>query len=92
MVDEKRRKSYLNVLTAKAKKKVEHKGYFIRDNGYDMPDPDFTNDGPGQGGAQIGPIDPDDPDFVSADEACRSIFTEAGFDGLPRGGRGGGGN
>ncbi len=55
----------------------------MRDNGFDMPDPDFSSFGPGQGGGGGGPfgaVDRDDPDFVTADEACRDIFTNAGFD------------
>jgi hypothetical protein len=63
----------------------------VRDNGYDMPDPDFSAMGPGQGGeeGQGGPfagIDPDDPAFRSAVDACQEIFG-----GLPFGGRGPGG-
>ena len=44
----------------------------MRDHGIDMPDPQFNEDGgatiqAGPGGA----IDPDDPDFQAAEEACR---------------------
>ncbi len=43
----------------------------MRENGYDMPDPDFSGGG---GGFVIGPesgLDLDDPDFQAAMEACR---------------------
>ncbi len=46
----------------------------MRDEGVDMPDPDFS-----QGGGFIGmggDVDPDDPDFRAADEVCRSILEE----------------
>ena len=44
----------------------------MRDNGYDMDDPDLSNFGqPGSGGGgPFGDIDPEDPDFISANEAC----------------------
>ena len=63
----------------------------MRENGYDMPDPDFGATGPGQGdgAGQGGPfagIDPDDPAFQGAIDACQEIFG-----GLPFGGRGPGG-
>lgn len=46
----------------------------MRDNGYDMPDPDFTGE-PGQGAAgPFGEIDPDDPSFRSALESCEDVF------------------
>ena len=66
----------------------------MRDNGYDMPDPDFGNLGPGQGGGgPFGQLDREDEAFIAADEACRSIFTEAGLgDGPGRGGPGRGTN
>lgn len=66
----------------------------MRDNGYDMPDPDLSNllEGPGAGGGG-GPfggegegIDPQDPAFVAALGACEDVFG-AGF----RIGRGPGG-
>jgi len=59
----------------------------MRDNGYDMPDPDFSNlgqPGGGGGGGILGAIDRDDPDFLTAQEACQDIL--AGFG--PGGGRG----
>lgn len=52
----------------------------IRDNGYDMPDPDFSNAGPGAeepgqgGGGPFGAIDIDDPDFVAARQACGDVL------------------
>jgi hypothetical protein len=39
----------------------------MRDNGYDMPDPDF---GEGEGGIFRMEGEPDDPAFVNAQEAC----------------------
>lgn len=66
----------------------------MRENGYDMPDPDFSSFGPGAGGGggPFGAIDPDDPSFQTASEACGDIL--AGFGRGPGGGRpgGGGGN
>ncbi|MEA2000606.1 MAG: hypothetical protein U9N84_01765 [Actinomycetota bacterium] len=67
----------------------------MRDNGYDMPDPDFSSIGRpggegGEGGGIFGGINPDDPDFQTAQEACQDIL--AGFGpgggGLVRGDRG----
>lgn len=61
----------------------------MRDNGYDMEDPDLSNFGPGtgegegqpgQGGGPFGDIDQEDPDFIAANETCQEIFTTA----LPR--------
>lgn len=45
----------------------------MRDHGIDMPDPDFSDAGPGMGGfrQRIAGFDPDDPDFQEADEECR---------------------
>jgi anti-sigma regulatory factor (Ser/Thr protein kinase) len=49
----------------------------MRDNGYDMPDPDFSAE-PGQGAQGGGPfggaIDSDDPSFQSALEGCEDAF------------------
>ena len=64
----------------------------MRDNGYDMPDPDFTSMGvPGQGGGgPFGALDRDNPTFQTAQEACAEIF---GADGrVPGAGPGGGGD
>ncbi len=77
----------------------------MRDNGYDMDDPDFSGVGPGNGGNEepgtfvgpLGQIDPEDPDFIAANEACGEIFSgfgpggTAGVVGRPGGGPGGGG-
>lgn len=63
----------------------------MRDNGFDMPDPDFSSTGtPGEGGGgPFGAIDRDDPAFETAQEACADIF---GADGrIPGAGPGGGG-
>lgn len=53
----------------------------MRENGIDMPDPDFSNlglgggdAGSGDGGIFGGAIDLDDPDVEAALEACREIF------------------
>jgi hypothetical protein len=52
----------------------------MRDNGFDMPDPDFTISvgGPGDGGpgTPFGEIDVEDPAFEPAFEACRWVFGE----------------
>ena len=52
---------------------VEYAGC-MRDHGFDMPDPDFSGAG---GVIDLGIVDPNDPTFQTADEACRSIL--AGF-------------
>ena len=75
----------------------------MRDNGYEMDDPDFGNFQPGGGGqgepggfrGPFGEIDPDDPDFIAANEACSDILAGFGLGGGGFGGRGrpgGGGN
>ncbi|MDJ0925095.1 MAG: hypothetical protein QNJ77_11090 [Acidimicrobiia bacterium] len=54
----------------------------MRENGYDMDDPDFSSLGPGAGGepgeggggGPFGQIDQDDPDFVAANELCGEIL------------------
>ncbi len=67
----------------------------MRDNGYDMPDPDLSEGfagGPGQGGSEGGGIwggliDREDPAFQAANDVCQEMFA----DGLmPGGGFGGG--
>ncbi|MGA9596943.1 MAG: hypothetical protein WBV06_12335 [Acidimicrobiia bacterium] len=74
----------------------------MRDNGYDMPDPDFTSFGPGQGDGEPGQggggpfanIDPQDPNFIKAQEACQDIlsgFGPGGGPGFAGGGPGGDG-
>lgn len=59
----------------------------MRENGIDMPDPDFSDSaGPGKGGfvQRLG-VDPDDPDFQKADEKCRDeVFGADGAKGGPR--------
>lgn len=70
----------------------------MRENGYDLPDPDLDaflarilgegRQNP-EGAAGFSPfgdaVDPEDPDFLSADEVCRPIaFT--GFEGQTEGG------
>jgi len=62
----------------------------VRENGYDMPDPDFSNATPGQGGGG-GPfagLDRNDPAFQAAAEACSDLLPGVGR-GAP-GGPGGG--
>lgn len=65
----------------------------MRDNGYDMPDPDFSSllRGSGEGGGGGGPFganfDPEDPAFTSALEACEDVFGgRFRFGGRPGGG------
>ena len=46
----------------------------MRDNGVDVPDPDFSTE-PGQGGGAFGgAIDPSDPEVAAALEACQELF------------------
>jgi len=63
----------------------------MRDNGYDMPDPDFSAEsmggGPGRGFFRNMEIDRNDPAFQTANEVCMDVFS-GGF--LPGGGPGGG--
>lgn len=48
----------------------------MRDQGVDIPDPDFSQGivGPGGPGGIFGEIDPNDPAFVEASEACNYLF------------------
>ena len=49
----------------------------MRDQGIDMPDPDFSQGfGPGAGGSAgiLGDIDPEDPEFLAAAEVCSELF------------------
>lgn len=66
----------------------------MRDNGYDMPDPDLSfepgSGGGGQGGGPFGQLDQDDPAFQAASEVCQDIFTDLPL-GPGRGPGGGGG-
>ena len=60
----------------------------MRENGYEMEDPDLSSFGPGaggeaqagEGGGPFGSIDQDDPAFIAAHEVCQTIFTNE----LPR--------
>ena len=72
----------------------------MRDNGYDMDDPDLSNfgpgsgNGPGEGGGIFGEIDREDPDYIAAQSVCEEILTGAFGDAPIPGtgqGRGGGG-
>lgn len=67
----------------------------MREEGVDMPDPDFSNllgGGPGQGGGPFGgAIDVEDPEFQEAAETCSEVFGAGGF-GLPGRGPGQGSN
>lgn len=50
----------------------------LRDEGFDVPDPDFSGGQPGRGGGdnalEDAGIDPDDPDFQAAQEKCSPIL------------------
>lgn len=67
----------------------------MRDEGFDMPDPDFSSQGDVQqedgqpGGPFAGAVDPDDPDFQRAMAVCEDLF--GGDVRLGPGPRGGGG-
>ena len=67
----------------------------MRDNGYDMPDPDLSNFGSGEGGEGGGlfggELDRNDPDFISAMGECQYLFENLSF-GRGGGPAGGGGN
>ena len=70
----------------------------MRDNGYDMADPDLSNFGNGGGGEGGeggglfgGELDRDDPDFISAMGECQYLFENLSF-GRGGGPAGGGGN
>ncbi len=62
----------------------------MRENGVDMPDPDFTTDSSGGPGARLGfntgDYDPSDPTFQAANEACQDIFGANGMPGMMMGG------
>jgi len=65
----------------------------MRENGVDMPDPDFSSSDQGPGGRlgfDTGDFDPSDPTFQAANEACQSIFGANGMPGFMGGGPGGG--
>jgi hypothetical protein len=45
----------------------------MRENGYDMPDPDFSDSGHSGDGPFGDAIDTDDPDFQTAAKSCEGI-------------------
>ena len=53
----------------------------MRDNGFDIPDPDFSNFDLAGGVGPFGEIDPTDPGFEEALEACQDIFENLPFGG-----------
>jgi hypothetical protein len=53
----------------------------MRDNGFDLPDPDFSNFDLAGGVGPFGEIDPTEPDFEKALEACQDIFANLPFSG-----------
>ncbi len=57
----------------------------MRENGYDLPDPDFTLIDPGSGsvptGGPFGDIDAGDPDFIAAFEVCDELIANLGIQG-----------
>ncbi|MCL1597613.1 MAG: hypothetical protein M3094_00395 [Actinomycetia bacterium] len=61
----------------------------MRDNGYDMPDPDLSTSRGSGGGPFSGAIDVNDPDFQEAAAACEGIFD--GSSSVPGTGSGGNG-
>ncbi|NOX28625.1 MAG: hypothetical protein GXP35_01020 [Actinobacteria bacterium] len=50
----------------------------LREQGIDVPDPDFSAGGPGAGGPFGADFDPDDPATADAIEACQDVFTGLG--------------
>ncbi|MBT8208340.1 MAG: hypothetical protein KJO18_08715 [Acidimicrobiia bacterium] len=67
----------------------------MRDNGVDMPDPDFSElgaggRGPGEGGGPFGDVDREDPSYVAAEEICGDLLAGVGPRGGGRGPVGGG--
>lgn len=66
----------------------------MRDNGYQMADPDFDSFGPGagggagEGGGPFGAVDREDPSFITANTACEEILGSAFGPGGPGGGPG----
>lgn len=52
----------------------------MRENGFDLPDPDLSFDLTGGDGFQgpFGDVDFNDPDFIAADEQCASIVESLG--------------
>ena len=49
----------------------------MRDEGIDMPDPDFSGGGAPGGGGFFEGLDRDDPDFQAADGVCRDLLQDA---------------
>lgn len=49
----------------------------MRDEGIDMPDPDFSGGGGPGGGGFFEGLDRDDPDFQAADGVCRDMLQDA---------------
>lgn len=63
----------------------------MREEGIDMPDPEFSQGFPG-GDGPFGDLDFEDPEFQEAADTCSQVFGAGGF-GIPGGpGRGGGDN
>jgi hypothetical protein len=67
----------------------------MREQGIDMPDPDFTTEDGAQGpgarlGFNTGDFDPSDPAFQAANEVCQEIFGASGMPGVVFGFPGGG--
>jgi hypothetical protein len=66
----------------------------MRGKGFDVPDPDFSGEGPGgRGGVRqfFGDVDPDDPRFRAAQEDCSEAFEGLGGPVGPAERRGGSG-
>jgi hypothetical protein len=63
----------------------------MRENGYDMPDPDFSQ---GQGAVRgfFGSLDQDDPAYKKAHKACEQHLAQLQGGGAGGGGRSGGGS
>ena len=53
----------------------------MRDNGYDLPDPDFSGLANLQGDGPFGPIDLEDPAFLAALESCDEILANISLTG-----------
>ena len=53
----------------------------MRDNGFDLPDPDFSNFDLAGGVGPFGEIDPTLPDFEAALETCQDLFADFPFGG-----------
>ncbi len=53
----------------------------MRGSGFDLPDPDFANFDLGSGTGPFGDIDPTDPGFEEAFDACQDVFANLPFGG-----------